>query len=123
VQMQYIQRAKGHRLRASYRITNPFSRKGFYIKFRSSREKSTLKLECEKLKFAEKFLHSPKNAKFLSLSFNSTQLYHRRYSDEISRNLSKFLKDPKQPKDRYPLGKYGAEQVIDLLLPYLKGRN
>lgn len=49
------------------------------------------------------------------LDYNSEKLYQRRYQQEIEEILTAFLKNPQKAPNRYPLGKDGASQVVDII--------
>lgn len=74
----------------------------------------------EVMKFDAKGENMGKMSKDM-LDYNSEKLYHAQYSSEIENNLTAFLKDPQINMNRYPLGKDGAQQVVELIRPFLQG--
>ena len=55
------------------------------------------------------------------LNYNSENLYQDRYQNEIVANLVNYLRHPVKMTDRYPLGCQGAEQVVENIVPFLRG--
>jgi len=53
------------------------------------------------------------------LHYNQEELYQDKYKQEVTNVLDKFLKQPRLAQNPYPLGKNGADQVIDILEPVL----
>ena len=53
------------------------------------------------------------------LHYNQKELYQDKYQQEVTYVLDEFLKLPRFAQNPYPLGKNGADQVVDILEPVL----
>jgi len=53
------------------------------------------------------------------LKYNQEKLYDDVYKQEIIRNLDKFIKLNINNTNRYPLGRYGANQIVNILEKYM----
>lgn len=53
------------------------------------------------------------------LHYNQEELYQDKYQQEAINVLDEFLKHPRLAQNPYPLGKNGADQVVDILEPVL----
>jgi hypothetical protein len=72
----------------------------------------------EVMKFDAKGENMGKMSKDM-LDYNSDKLYQEHYQREIEENLTEFLKYPQRQVNRYPLGKDGANQVVDIMIGLL----
>jgi hypothetical protein len=68
----------------------------------------------EVMKFDAKGENMGKMSKDM-LDYNSEKLYQRHFQQGIEETLIAFLKNPQKAPDRYPLGKDGASQVVDII--------
>lgn len=53
------------------------------------------------------------------LHYNQKELYQAKYQQEFTNVLDKFLRRPRSAQNPYPLGKNGADQVVNILEPVL----